>query len=374
MGKMKVLILSTNADASGAPNHVLSLVQELNQKIQFFVIFGEDGPAVKKVKEVGVETAIIPEMRSRISVRADLIAFVKVRSMIKSFSPRIVHCHSTKAGMLGRIAAASLGIASIYTVHGWGWRGLSALSRVIVYTIELVLRFTPRSKYIFVSRSVEREGQSLLFIKQPKGVTVYNGLSSFPATPEPDSKSLRILMPARVAKAKDHETLVRAFELLDLDAQLTLCGGDTDTNEFRSLVAKWAPTKNHRITLLGERLDVPDLLNHTNIFALISNFEALPISIIEAMRAKRAIVATDVGGVSELVQDKVSGLLVNKNSVDSVSRALATLADPLTRQNLSLAARNSFERQFLSTDMAVAVFKIYCATAPPKHVDNGSTV
>jgi glycosyltransferase involved in cell wall biosynthesis len=265
--------------------------------------------------------------------------------------------------MLGRIAAASLGIASIYTVHGWGWRGLGPLARFLVYTIELLLKFTPKSSYIFVSKSVEREARQHLWINETNGVTIYNGLPNHPPSLEPQSNPVKILMPARVANAKDHETLVKAFELLALDAELVLCGGDTDTAEFRTLIAQWAPSKKHRIALLGQRLDVIELLNQTNIFALISNFEALPISIIEAMRSKRAIVATDVGGISELVQDKISGLLVRPNDVTGVSNALTTLANPDIREKMSHAARQSFDELFRSNEMASAVLKTYASAA-----------
>lgn len=363
MDNLKVVILSTNADASGAPNHVLSLAEELKHKIDFLVIFGENGPAAKKLNDLGVQTAIVPEMRSRISILADLIALTKVREHIKSFAPDVIHCHSTKAGMLGRIAAASLGIASVYTVHGWGWRGLGAVAKFLVYGIELILKFTPKSKFIFVSNSVAQEARNFLFIGKKAGARIYNGLPNIMYSDEPTSTPLKILMPARVAKAKDHETLIKAFESLPHDADLFLCGGETDSSEFRTLVGKWAPTKHQRIALLGQRLDVVDLLNSVNIFALISNFEALPISIIEAMRAKRAIVATDVGGIAELIENRVSGILVRPQDAKQVCEALNTLADPTIRENLSRSARRSFENSFLSTEMAESVYRIYSELA-----------
>lgn len=359
MDKIKIVVVSTNADASGAPNHVLSLVEALKHKVHFFAVFGEDGPAIERLNGLGVSTAIVPEMRSQISPRSDMIALKKVRDLIKSFAPNVVHCHSTKAGMIGRIAAASLGIASVYTVHGWGWRGLGLIGKFLVFAIEAALRFTPKSKYIFVSHSVSQEAQNILFARRGKGTTVYNGLPNLPYSEEPTSPPLKILMPARVAKAKDHETLIKAFELLQEDAKLVLCGSDTNSSSFRNLVEHWAPTKKDRIELLGQRLDVVELLNNANVFALISNFEALPISIIEAMRAKRAIIATNVGGISELIQDEVSGILVPSNDVPQVHEALSRMTDSNTREELSRSARKSFEKSFLSTEMAESVFQIY---------------
>jgi glycosyltransferase involved in cell wall biosynthesis len=102
-----------------------------------------------------------------------------------------------------------------------------------------------------------------------------------------------------------------------------------------------------RVDFLGDRNDVEQLLSRSNIFVLASIVDSLPISILEAMRAGLPVIASDVGGISELVKHGETGLLVPPRCVGAMTRALSELlADKSLRVRLGTAGRTCYEERF----------------------------
>lgn len=357
--KMRVLIISTNSDMAGAPNHVITLVKHLISRVNFIVIFGAKGPISAMMQALGVTVEIIPQLRSTLSPRADLIALSSIIKVIRIYKPDLMHAHSSKAGMLGRVATLLTGVPCIYTVHGWGWRGFGIFTRRIILFIEKILSFIPKSLLIYVSHSVELEAKYNLSLPKCKGIVIHNGVDDIKGKSIKFEK-IQIFMPARVALAKDHETLIKAFEQLAFPCDLLLCGSGTDSKEFKKQALMWAPKRYKDISFLGPRSDIQELLTKVDIFVLISNFEALPISIIEAMSAGKAIVATNVGGVMELIDDGLNGISVSKGDIDSVVHALNKFTNLLERIKFGEEARRKYLLKFTSEEMANKIFLLYC--------------
>lgn len=358
IGKLKVLVLSTNSDLAGAPIHVQTIVEGLGEQVEFYVIFGEEGPVRERLASLGFKTFVVPEMRSSISPFRDLKALNRLADEMRKFKPDLIHAHSTKAGMLGRLLCLRFGVPSIYTVHGWGWRGLSKRNSKLVLFIEKILSRVGNASYIYVSRSVQNEAFVKLGLAANRGSVIYNGVRDVIGKSDLVA-TLTLMMPARVSSAKDHECLVKAFDRLEGDVSLVLCGGGTNDPNFISKLKVWSPNRFNRIICMGERSDIPSLLNSSDIFLLISNFEALPLSIIEAMSASKAIIATDVGGVSELIQDGFSGILVQKNNVDDVFSAINTMLDAEQRKSYGANARADYLKKFTDRMMLDSIYDFY---------------
>ncbi len=357
---MKILIISTNSDEAGAPRHVETIVNGLVSHFQFILVFGEDGPVSQRLKNRGHIVHIVKEMRTAINPFKDFVALVKVTRLVKYYRPDVIHCHSAKAGMLGRLAAFVNGKRWLYTVHGWGWRGVSILSQKLIILIEFFLSRLPRGFYIFVAQDVMKESVDILKFQSNKGVVIYNGVplieSNLPASNNP----LVILMPARVSSAKDHRTLISAFELINDDnLKLLFCGAGTETEDFIDFAKSLAPNTNQNISFLGQCSDMGAIFSKSHIVALISNFEALPLSIIEAMSCSRAIIASNVGGVPELITSGLNGILVRPNSVDDIVYALHKCKDEQLRLRLGAAAKLSYEEKFTEKSMLTSISKTY---------------
>ena len=359
---MKVMIVCTNADQAGAPIHVETLVLGLMHKVDYCVVFGEIGPVYERLSASGVKVALIPQMRSSINPYLDLISIIKLLSLIKNFKPNLLHAHSSKAGMLARIGTFITSTPCIYTVHGWGWRGLGYLGSSIVFLIEKILSKISRSKFIYVAKCVANDAHHRLKIPKKKGCVIYNGIRDIGIRVAPERDEFRIIMLARVSSAKDHESLVRAFDSLESNAQLILCGTGTNHQDFLNQLSVWAPHARSRILPLGQRSDVADLLHDCDAFVLTSHFEALPISIIEAMSVGLPIIATNVGGVSELIMDGYSGYLVDRGSVSQIRDALQRLLQREFSSKLGNNARKRYEENFTSNCMLNKTYDIYCHT------------
>jgi len=357
---MKILILSTNADEAGAPRHVEAIVNGLESEFQFVLVFGEDGPVCDRLKKRGHIVHVVSEMRTAINPAKDFVALLKILKLILNYGPDIVHCHSAKAGMLGRISAFLCGRKWLYTVHGWGWRGVSIFAKILIISIEFVLSKIPNGFYIFVAQDVKNDALDVLRINVRKGVVVYNGVSPIIADFPSTGDTLNVLMPARVSSAKDHQSLICAFENInDPNMRLLLCGKDTDKQEFIEFAKALAPATNGLISFLGQRSDIHNIYSQSHIVALISNFEALPLSIIEAMSCSRSVIATDVGGIPELIVSGVNGILVRPNCVDDIVAALNNFKDERLRAKLGSQAKITYEEKFTEYSMLMSVTHTY---------------
>lgn len=358
--EMKILILSTNADEAGAPRHVEALINSLRQKHEFLAVFGESGPVLERLRQSGASVSILEGMRSKFSPIDDMLALKDLIKIVRTFKPDIIHCHSAKAGFLGRIAALSTGTYWVYTVHGWGWRGLSRIKGLFIKSIEKILSYQRNGSYIFVSESVRQDARKHLWMNRKNFSVVYNGAEQKTLKKHSGSANYKILMPARVCAAKDHESVIRAFEQTnDPAAQLILCGSGTDSDQFRKLINIWAPTKHAQVRTEGEVSDMDRLYRETDVVALISNFEALPLTIIEAMGFKKPVIATAIGGIPELIQTGETGILVSWASIDEIASAMRCYKDKALREKHAEKAFIEFNKSFTINSMAQKTDEIY---------------
>jgi glycosyltransferase involved in cell wall biosynthesis len=190
---------------------------------------------------------------------------------------------------------------------------------------------------------------------------VHNGIAEIPFVRlRPiDAQPPVIMMVARFASPKDHGTLLQALSgLLWMEWRLLLVG----TGELKAHVDAQvgALGLSGRVSILPAESDVIRLLMEAQIFVLSTNSEALPISILEAMRAALPVIATDVGGVAESVRHEETGLLVRRGDVSDLRDALARLiAGPALRVALGAAGRRLWAAQFTASTMTARTIEVY---------------
>jgi glycosyltransferase involved in cell wall biosynthesis len=308
MKKIKILILSTNADLAGAPLHVKELALSLKRDgHQVVVVFGSNGLTQKALHDLDVNTHVVQGLRSAINPMLDIRVYQRLMQIVKAEQPHLIHCHSAKAGILGRLVAARLKVPCVYTVHGWGFgSGRKPIIGFILRCLEHYLKWIT-SHFIAVSESDRQVGISRLGIGIDGITTIRNGINSAVSQPELRPIEPKIIMVARNDFQKDYFTLARALAQVD-GISAVVVGSGTDAVDFRSEMNSLAKD-NCLIEFCGVRTDVAALLESSSIFVLSSRYEALPLSIIEAMSKGLPIVASDVGGVSELVSHGLNGYL-----------------------------------------------------------------
>ncbi len=359
-----VLIISTNADRAGAPTHVRDLVMALKGQFRFVVVFGEEGPIRDFLAERGIETHVSPDLRSAISPLKDLRVIGELRAHIRKTRPDLIHVHSSKASLVGRVAGWLEGVPVVYTVHGWGFgAGRPTLQSAMVWASERLTRGMV-SKYLAVSEADERSGRRALGLKGDLIQAVPNAVVDDASLADPRAAG-GFIMVARTDVAKDHRSALRAFALARTSMRFTFVGDGTDESAFFTRAQEWAGSAASRIELLGGRSDVAALLARSSVFVLASHYEGLPLSILEAMRGGLPIIASKVGGVPELVVDGVTGRLVPPGDHEALAAAMTELAgDPALRQRMGRASRERFETRFSMDRLRDRVGAVYDALAP----------
>ena len=358
---MKVLLVVTNADLAGAPIHVLEIVKELKMlDVLTEVVFGEEGPIKKSIELKGVRTHLIPTLRSNINLFQDISSFSSLNEVIYRVKPDVVHCHSSKAGLISRLVCSRLNVPVVYTIHGWGFGpGRRRWVSLFVYLTEVFLA-KKTSKFISVSEEDRRIGVECLKISPDSIVTIYNGISFKSSHSGFRPKKANLIMVARNDPQKDYPTLFKSLRTASFDKAF-LIGRGTDDIDFINKARNLMPDSVFsKIEFLGIRNDIEKLLEKASFFVLATNFEGLPISIIEAMSKSLPIVASNVGGISELVTDHFNGFLINRGDSDSLSRHISLLSNDLSlRHKLGQRSMDRYELLFTSKSMVLNILKVY---------------
>jgi glycosyltransferase involved in cell wall biosynthesis len=353
-----ILLVCTNADLAGAPVHVRELAGALSERgLRLRVLFGEDGPVAGDLRARGIRCDVIPGMRSDMRFWRDIGSIASLRKILSEVDAPLVHAHSAKAGMVARIACRTDRIPVVYTVHGWGFGpGRPKLRSMIVQTIERSL-VRATSRYIAVSEVDGASGSRDLGIPVHKLEVIHNGVADTTLLADPE-RADAVVMVARHGFPKDYATLFRA--VAGLDCELWCVGGGTDTLEFKHTASSILGDEMSKVRFFGSRTDIPEILSQAAVFVLSSGFEGLPISVIEAMRAGLPIVASDVGGMRELVQPGINGSLFPPGDAACLARALERLlGDPRLRREWGRAARATYSSGFRLESTVAATLGAY---------------
>lgn len=368
--KLKILYLITRAIRAGAQNHVLDLASAMQPDFEVALATGEEGYLPNACADRNIPAYVLPHLKRQVNPLADVRGLLEICRLMRQFQPDLIHAHTSKAGFLGRLAGRLLRVPSVYTNHGghFGKPGVSFFWRFIGSPCErLASKWCQR--FITVCDEGERLARSCRIADPSKIVTIYNGIKDHPerANLTPGHPPL-ITMVARFFEPKDHNLLVRAFASLRPGPRLRLVGSGPLQAGAERLARELGVCD--RVDFLGDRDDVPSLLASSDLFVLATNFEMLPISILEAMRAGLPVVASDVGGIGELVTHGETGLLVPPGSVSALKEALSSLTDDFDfRALLGRAARDRFCEKFLFTRQVERTRALYQEVlAMGKHV------
>ena len=362
---MKVLYIITKADEiGGAQVHVRDLAKKLNADgHNVSIIVGENGALVNQLKNENIEVIIVEELIRDISPSKDLQAIIKIRKLIKKISPDIIGLHSSKAGIIGRLAAVGLRIPVVFTAHGWAFAdGVGEKKRKFYVLIEKILAPLV-DRIITVSKQDKELAVKYNVAPDSKQIVIHNGMPDLEmvlhSSTENTNAQIKIISVARFSEQKDHETLLLALSKIEqVNWLLTLVGKGPKIDLIKSYAHELKIDSN--IEFLGERDDIISLLNESDIFTLITNWEGLPLSIIEAMRAGLPVVASNVGGVQELIDDNHTGFLVKHKDVQQLTKIFEKLLkDKSLRDRMGHLGREKYIANFTFDNMYHKTLGVY---------------
>ena len=356
--KINVLFVIMQTEMGGSERLVHTLVRSIdrslfNPSVAWF--FG-DAPG-KEFTDLHVPLFHVPKKK-----RIDFLAMKKLSDIVRENSIHVVNAHhfmSLVYAFYGSKIANSRGL--IYTEHSeWEIDAMTERWKIIG---SFLLKRVDAS--VGVTPAVSSQIQSTFKSNKAKTFVIENGVDVSRFSRSHDEEKMHVSLGLREGekvigivanfkKIKNHIYLLKAFNGLIKEyenVRLLLVGQgfrsdpeDTEM-EIRSFIKKNG--LDDKVTILGYRSDVPDILSIMDIFCLTSFSEGLPISLIEAMAAGLPLVGTDVNGIKEVIIHNQNGMLVNVNDVDEMRRALlALLRDESLRNKMGNESRYLVERHY----------------------------
>ena len=358
----------------GTERLVIQLALELRRRGHTVLTVGPaDGPGKgwlgSEFRRLGFEWLTVPK-RSMFDPRAvtDVTRFIRSRDV------DVVHSHEFAPSIYGAAGAWLTRRNHCLTMH-------SNLYFAAAWRRRAAFRWATRHSggVVAVSADTRADVEKLLALPRGTVQVIPNGIAATPGRREllrnelgVSAAELLIVALGNVSARKSHITILEALirlhrERPDLQWRFAIAGTDHGSAahllEFAS---------EHGVAdlfhLLGHRSDTEDVLAGADLFAMSSLHEGMPLAIIEAMFAEKAIVSTAAGGIAEMITHDVEGLLTPTGDVDAMAQALERLlSNRADRERMSVAARRRAERQFGITPMVDAYLGLY--RKGPRRID-----
>jgi|WetSurMetagenome_2_1015567.scaffolds.fasta_scaffold76621_2 glycosyltransferase involved in cell wall biosynthesis len=277
---------------------------------------------------------------------SDLIAMHQaLREHLGANAYDVIHLHSSFAGAIGRLAPGRRGARVVYCAHGWAHEmDVRRTSKLFYATAERMLS-SMADIIINISESEQRHAAEA-GIPKSKCKLIYNGIREAPWTPlEGEEPARRLLFVGRYDRQKGLDVLVHSMrELAAQDFRLTAIGASV----IGQPVVTTLPAA---VRDLGWRSSevVREEMRRCDLVVVPSRWEGFGLVAVEAMRAGRAVVATNIGGLPEIVVDGETGVLCAPGSPRELTMAIRRAA-PRARE-MGIAARARYERLFTAERM-----------------------
>jgi glycosyltransferase involved in cell wall biosynthesis len=305
------------------------------------------GEALKQLEDAGV--SFVPLRRQR---KIEPAPWMRLARFLRRERIDVLHTHQFSANLWGTATGKLAGVPVVLAhEHTWSYEG-NPLRRFL--DRELVSRAADR--FIAVSREDQRRMIEVERVNPARTLFIPIGItSSSRPTGHDVRKELDIAIEAPVIgmvgnlrRQKAHHVLIRATaQLLSQwpDIQVLLVGGGPERASLERLVG--ALGLGNTVRFLGHRADVPDVLSAMNVAVCCSDFEGSPLAILEYMEAALPVVSTAVGGIPDLIEQNMHGLLVPARDPDALARAVAELlSDPQRARTMGARGRERRRAEF----------------------------
>jgi glycosyltransferase involved in cell wall biosynthesis len=365
--KIRVIRVIARLNIGGPAIHVVNLNAGLEpSRFEQALIVGTEGSGEGSLLDYalarGVQPIILPEIVNEFSIKLrDVKALAKLYQLMRREQPHIVHTHTARAGLLGRLAACMAGVPVIvHTFHGHVLHGYyGGVKNGLMRSMERALaRIT--DQLIAVSEQVKRDLVSYA-VSPPEKISVIP--LGFELEPFLHCQELQgqfrnelglsndtrlVAIVGRIFPIKNHRLFIDAAARVlihEPSARFVIVGDGilrTEMEHYAQLLGI-----AHRVIFTGWRRDLPRIYADLDALVVSSDNEGTPVSAIEAMAAGCPVIATCVGGLPDLVRDGKTGYLVPPRSPESLASAiLHLLQEPKTASQMGIDARVAIRERF----------------------------
>jgi len=361
---IKLAIVIDNLNPGGTQRQLLELLKYINRDrfdITVINLEADKNLLESEIRNLGVKIINISH-RGFLNIKT----LFKVIELFRIEKPKIVLTYLFTADCYGRLAAKLAGvpvvISSVRNIDLWHkWYHIFVDRILACFTDRIIVNAGVIKKYLVKARGILSE----------KIVVVHNGidLKRFESLHSPEKVQQRLGIPkdvlvigmvARFSEQKDYDTFFKAAEKIMFkypDCYFLAVGGGEKLEEYKQKVKNY-PYRN-RIIFAGYQKDVPSFINVMDICVLSSHYEGCPNVILEYMASSKPVVATDVGGVKELVQDDVTGFLVPAHNAEVMAgKIMSLISDEKLRKSMGKRGRRLVEEKFAVERMVFNTEKI----------------
>jgi glycosyltransferase involved in cell wall biosynthesis len=347
-------------------------------KFEPALICKEAGALPTAVEELGMLSHFASRLVRPISPHQDVSAGLQLYKLLKRLAPDILSTHSSKTGILGRIAGHFSGVpVVIHTVHGYAFPFASSwLARWTYFLVEY-LGGKFGDAFVVLNESDRRIAIETLRIPKEKVYLIPNGVGVKGFAKSTDGRRTRIRrehfgiidddvlcvgMVGRLWRQKNPACLLRAalrvLKQTDKHVHFFFIGD----GELRSGLEEAISNQGlqAQIHMLGWRQDVAELLSGLDIFVLPSRWEGMPLSILEAMASSLPVIASDISGNNDLVTHGVDGILFDSDNDEQLAQGIMSLVSSAgMRDEMGVNARNKVVGGYQIHDRVECMSDIY---------------
>ena len=337
---MKILHIITNTELGGAQKVCIDLCRSAVSDGNTVAVASMAGGYLWEQLPREVRQFPLKHMVKPIRLSADIPVFFELKKVVRQYKPDIIHLHSSKAGVLGRLVSFCKSHRVVYTVHGFD--SIRLKHRVFLPLEKILQHFC--GAIVGVSDYDCKNLRSEEILRNVR--MVHNGISESAIVPAPSFPVLVkekkiVLSIARISPQKKIQLFLDVARRLP-DYAFVWIGGDPE-HTVEELHRLYEVPAN--VYLLGDILGASNYIALCDLFVLFSNYEGLPMTIIEAMSQKKAVVASDVGGIYELV-DETNGTLIENDAEIACQAIQRILSDENLRKSMEEKSYEKYKSAF----------------------------
>ena len=336
---------------------------------------GPEGSLEQKAIDRGLDLRVIPEFERNLHPWKDWKSYRAIIRELKAFKPDIVHTHSSKAGVLGRKAAAKLGIPAVHTIHGAAFHfGQNPiLHRAYIAAERMAAKWTDH--FICVCDAMTDQYVAAKVAPREKFTTIYSGMDVEPFLnpPKPpvevrtelgiEPHHIVVGKVARLFPLKGHEWLIDAAPMVlksNPDVRFLLVGDGILREQYENKLTELGIRDRFVLTGLVPPTQIPELIHAMDVLVHTSQWEGLARVLPQALISGKPAISFDVDGAKEVVITGETGHLLSNQDVTELSNAIIDLVnDPAKRALYGQSGRERFAELFRHQRMTAEIRKVY---------------
>ena len=354
---MKILYLITKSNWGGAQKYVFDLSTFFKSRgDEVVVAFGGNGILSERLKEKNIKTIEIPFLERDVDLLKEFKVFFNIYKILKKERPDVIHVNSSKIGGLGAFIGRLTGIKKIiFTAHGFPFREERPLWQVFLIKILSWITIILSHKTICVSKKDFDDVKNWPFVNG-KIEVIHNGIEikDLSLSENKEKKKVNIVSIGELHKNKGFEYAIKSINLLKDKVQnfkyTILSFGGEEENHLRYLIKDL--NLDNFIELKINRENNAEMLKDFDIYFMPSIKEGLPYVLLEAGLNSLPIIASDTGGIKEIVENNKNGFLFLPKDINAFSMGLERLIiDENLRINFGKISKEKIEKGFDIKDM-----------------------